>query len=172
MRTRDEEMYDDEDGDLGEEGGEDVSQSEGSAGSEDDFEVVPQEDQDEEMWEVDDEDQDEIKRSKIQSTVLETLQAMTNPDESYRIRSVNRRSCLHSPPAGQPGNHQNPPDQRRVQPLLPQFQRRITGVVPRRREQTLQIQHTHNEGGGGRPPSSSTCSGRSPDQEDCRGQGS
>jgi AdoMet-dependent rRNA methyltransferase SPB1 len=131
---RDEEMYDDDDGDLGEEGGEDVSQSEGSAGSQDEFEVVPQEDLDEEMWEVDDEDQDEIKRLEVQSTVLETLQAMTNPDESYRIRSVNRRGCLYSPPAGQPGNHQNPPDQRWVQPLLPQFQGRVTGVVPRRRE--------------------------------------
>jgi len=58
----DEEMHGLEDGDM--------SQSEGSADSEDDFEVVPQEDQDEEMWDVDDEDQDEIKRSKIQSMIL------------------------------------------------------------------------------------------------------
>jgi len=66
----DEEMHGLEDGGVSE-GEEDVSQSEGSADSEDDFEVVPQEDQDEEMWDVDDEDQDEIKRSKIQSTILE-----------------------------------------------------------------------------------------------------
>jgi len=65
----DEEMDDIEDDGAGEEGEEDVSQSEGSGDSEDGFEVVPQ-DQDEEMWDVDDEDQDEIKRSKIQSTVL------------------------------------------------------------------------------------------------------
>ena len=68
----DEDMHDAEDEDVGE-GEEDVSQSEGSAGSEDEFEVVPQEDRDEEMWDIDDEDQDEIKRSQIQSTVLETL---------------------------------------------------------------------------------------------------
>lgn len=68
----DKEMHDAEDEDLGGEGEEDVSQSEGSAGSEDEFEVVPQEDQDEEMWDIDDEDQDEIKRSKIQSMVFET----------------------------------------------------------------------------------------------------
>jgi AdoMet-dependent rRNA methyltransferase SPB1 len=168
----DEEMHDvgDEDVSEDEEG---VFQSEGSADSDDDFEVVPQEDQHEEMWGVDDEDQDEIKRSRIQSTSFEAhSKGSTNINKSYRIRSVDRRSHLHRPPAGQPGNHQNSPDQRRVQPLLPQFQRGITSVVPRRRERTLQIQHTHNERGGGRPPGSPTCSRRSSDQEDCRGQGS
>ena len=86
----DEEMYDVDDEDV-DEGEEDVSQSEGSADSEGDFEVVPQEDQDEEMWDVEDEDQDEIKRSKIQSTVLEThSQGMLNPDKRYRIWSANR----------------------------------------------------------------------------------
>ena len=165
-------MHDLEDGSVGG-GEEDVSQSEGSADSEVDFEVVPQEDQDEEMWDVDDEDQDEVKRSKIQSTILEThSQTTIDSDKSCRIRPVNRRSRLHSPSIGQPGNHQNPLDQRRVQPLFPQFQRRITAVVPRRREQTLQIQHTYHEGSGGCPSSSSTCSGRSSDQEDSRGQGS
>ena len=120
------------------EGEEDVFQSEGSADSEDDFEVVPQEDQDEEMWDIDDEDQDEVKRSKIQSTILEThFQTTVDSDKCCRIRSVNRRSRLNSPSTGQPGNHQNPLDQRRVQPLLPQFQRGTTTVVPRRREQTL-----------------------------------
>ena len=69
----DEDMHDVEDEDVSEEGGEEASQSEESAGSEDEFEVVPQEDRDEEMWDIDDEDQDEIKRSKIQSTVLETI---------------------------------------------------------------------------------------------------
>ena len=168
----DEEMYDVEVEDTAEVE-EDSPQSEESVDSEDDFEVVPQEDQDEEMWDVDDEDQDEIKRSKIQSTVLEThSQGMVNPDKSCRVRSIDRRSRLYSTPTGQPGNHQNPADQRRVQPLFPQFQRGITGVVPRRRGQTLQIQHTHNEGGGSRPPSPPTCSGRSPNQENCRGQGS
>jgi AdoMet-dependent rRNA methyltransferase SPB1 len=67
----DEEMHDMGNEDVGE-GEEDASRSEGSADSEDAFEVVPQEDQDEEMWDVDDEDQDEIKRSKVQSTILET----------------------------------------------------------------------------------------------------
>lgn len=108
----DEEMSDAEDEDVGEEGGVDVSQSEESTDSEDEFEVVPQEDHDEDMWDVDDEDQDEIKRSKIQSTVLDThLRGTMTPDKGYRIRSVNRRSRLHSPPAGQQGNHQNPPNQ-------------------------------------------------------------
>ena len=69
----DEEMHDTEDEYVGEEGEGGVYQSEGSAGSEDEFEVVPQEDRDEEMWDVDDEDQDEIKRSRIQSTVLKPL---------------------------------------------------------------------------------------------------
>ena len=87
----DEEMHDVEGEDTSGEGVDDVSQSEGSADSEDGFEVVPQEDQDEEMWDVDDEDQDEIRRSKIQSMVLEThSQGTMNPDNSYRIRSVNR----------------------------------------------------------------------------------
>ena len=169
----DEEMHDVEvvDVDDADEAG--ASGSEGSVESEDPFEVVPQEDQDEEMWDVDGEDQDEIKRSKIQSTVLEIhSQGRMDPDKSYRIRSVNGRSRLHSPPTGEPENNQNPPDQRRIQPLLPQFQRGITTVVPRRREQTLQIQHTHHEGGGGCPQSSPTCSGRSSNQEDRRGQGS
>ena len=69
----DEEMHDAEDEEVSEEEQEDVSQSGESAGSEDEFEVVPQEDRDEEMWNVGDEDQDEIKRLKIQSTVLKTL---------------------------------------------------------------------------------------------------
>ena len=112
-----EEMHDTEDE---EEAEEEAFQSEGSADSEDEFEVVPQEDQDEEMWDVDNEDQDEIKRSKIESKALKTHSKGTvNPDNSCRIRSVDRRSRLHSPPTGQPGNHQNPPDQRRIQPLLP-----------------------------------------------------
>ena len=133
----DEEMGGLEGGGVGEGEG-DLSQSEESADSEDDFEVVPQEDQDEEMWDVDDEDQDEIKRSKIQSTVLEThSQTTMNSDKSCRIRPVNGRSRLHSTSTGQPGNHQNPLDQRRFQSLLSQFQRRIAAVVPRRREQTL-----------------------------------
>lgn len=59
-----------EDEDMGEECQENVPQSDGSAGSEDDFEVVPQEGQDEEMWDVDHEDEDEVKQSRIQSTVL------------------------------------------------------------------------------------------------------
>lgn len=65
------EMDNTEDEGMGEEGRESVPQSDGSASSEDDFEVVPQEDQDEGMWDVGHEDQDEAKRSKIQSTVLE-----------------------------------------------------------------------------------------------------
>lgn len=118
----DEEMHEaeDEDGDVDEEGERDESQPEGSVDSEDEFEVVPQEDQDEEMWDIDDEDQDEIKRSKIQSTLPKTHSGGTmDPNNSCRIRPSNGRSCLYSPPAGQPGNHQDPPDQRRVQPLLP-----------------------------------------------------
>jgi len=105
----DEDMHDVEDEKEGEEG---AFQSEGSADSEDEFEVVPQEDQDEEMWDVNDEDQDEIKRSKIQSKVPEThSKRTTNLDKGCRIRSVNRRSCLYSPSTGKPGDHKNPPDQ-------------------------------------------------------------
>ena len=161
------------DEDVNEEDGEDAPQSEGSVNSGDDFEVVPQEDQDEEMWDVELEDQDEINQSKIKSTVIEARpQGTTSADDCCRIWFVNRRSRLYSSPTCQPGNHQNSPGQRRVQPLLPQFQRRITCLVPRRRGQTLQIKHTYNEGGGGRPPGSSTCPGCSSNQEDCRGQGS
>jgi len=69
----DKDMHNAEDEEVSEEAEEDASQSRGSADSGDEFEVVPQEDRDEEMWDVGDEDQDEIKRSKIQSTVLETL---------------------------------------------------------------------------------------------------
>ena len=87
----DEEMHDVEDGDLDEGGEEDASRSEGSADSEDEFEVVPQEDQDEEMWDVEDEDQDEIKRSKIQSMLLKIHSDGTiDPDNSCRIRPSNR----------------------------------------------------------------------------------
>jgi len=108
----DEGMHDVEDGDVGEEGGGDASRPEGSADSENEFEMVPQEDHDEDMWDVDDEDQDEIKRSKIHSMILEThSRGMMTPDKGYRIRSVNRRSRIHSPPVGKPGNHQDPPDQ-------------------------------------------------------------
>lgn len=66
----DEEMDNAEDEDM-EEDQWNVPQSDGSAGSEGDFEVVPQEDQDEKMWDVDHEDQDEAKQSRIQSTILE-----------------------------------------------------------------------------------------------------
>ena len=86
----DEEMHGVEGVDMNE-GEEDASRSDGSADSEDEFEVVPQEDQDEEMWDVDDEDQDEIKRSKIQSTPLKIHSDGTiDPDNSYRIRPSNR----------------------------------------------------------------------------------
>ena len=101
----DEEMCDVEDEGVGREDGEDASQFGGSADSEDNFEVVPREDEDE-MWDVDDEDQDEIKRSKIQSTVIEAHSRGTmNADKGYRIRSVNGRGCLHSSPTGQPRNN-------------------------------------------------------------------
>ena len=66
-------VNDDEDveGEGLDQGGEESgSQYESSAGSENDFEVIPQEDQDEQMWDGDHEDKDEIKRSQIQSTAI------------------------------------------------------------------------------------------------------
>ena len=107
----DEEIYDVKGGGIDEESGGGSSQDEGPADSEDGFEVIPQEeDKDEIMWDVDHEDKDETKRSKIQSTVIK-IYASPRMLTSSRIRPVNRRSGLYSPPTGQPRNYQNSPNQ-------------------------------------------------------------
>lgn len=80
--------------DLDEEDGE---QRQGSAGSEDEFEVVPRQDQDEHVWDGDREDQDEIKRSKIQSTAIRahSQQCMLTKFAEYGLLSEEAVSIAH-----------------------------------------------------------------------------
>ena len=96
----DEDLYEEpdvEDEDLGEEDGGNVSQYEGSTGSKNDFEVVPQGDQGEQTWDGNHEDQDEIKRSTIQSTVIlaHSRQRMLTRVTEYGLLTEEAVSIAH-----------------------------------------------------------------------------
>lgn len=106
-------------------------QASGQDSEEDDFEVVPQTvDGDVDMWDVSNEDEDAVRNEKIQRPTCFfylSLQLLTSFVD--RAGPQHPRSNHTSPAAGQSREDANRADQRRIQSLFAQLQRRLTVLV-------------------------------------------